>query len=66
MVIYKYHSKFSVYDIIPKEMKNFYKNLFKRLIFGLIVDIQRNDELMYNVPIYLEKLILKYIALFSF
>ena len=62
-----YHYKIKLLDIIPLELDNLYrKKKYNPLFFGYIKQTQNNNQLSYNIPIYLQKLILKYYPCFLY
>ncbi len=60
----EFHFKFSLYDIIPIKMKEFYDLKYNALIFGYVKMIENNLKLSSNVPWYLTKMIYSYYPCF--
>eukprot|EP01084_Bolivina_argentea_P151577 264568_1 len=61
---HKYHYVFSLYEVIPKSMKQFYLSRYKLLVFGFIKKMQQTELLSISFPIYFIELILSYFPLF--
>ncbi len=60
----KFHFKFNAVDIIPHQMRMFYKNQAILLVFGYVKEIQKNIILSHNLPYYLHHIITNFFPLF--
>eukprot|EP01084_Bolivina_argentea_P271763 462497_1 len=59
-----YQFKFSLFDIIPNELKTFYLERYKKLIFGYMRMYQQKQVLSHYFPVYLKHRICSYFPLF--
>ena len=64
VLINEYHWRFSLHDIISKDMNKFYLQQSKCLISGYIKESQETLKLRYNVPVYISQIVLRYFPLF--
>ena len=53
----------SLYDLIPKEIKNIYLKYYAKLIIGFIRENEQN-KLIPNIPFVIKKLLLTYFPCF--
>eukprot|EP01084_Bolivina_argentea_P292654 503159_1 len=58
------HYKFSLYDVIPNKMNEFYQKKYKPLVYGFVGNVNKECLLVSNVPNDLIEMIFCYFPLF--